>query len=143
MTQEKDSKQIAQEILSRSRTSENLKKVKNARIVLVVLGGLNVLVGAFYLFGQELELEGYSSLVVGAIFIGLFFLGTKFPLAALISGLSIFVLLHVLSAIVEPESIVKGIVLKIIFVVLLVRGIISVSKIPKIKEDDEELLDTF
>jgi len=142
--QEKNSKQIAYDILNKSRDDEYSKKVKGARTVLLIIGILNVLVGIYYYFQPFLEIEGYITAGIGALFIGLYFLGAKKPMLALVSGLVIFATIHILSAIIEPESIIKGIVLKVVFIALLVRGVSSVHALPKPKpEENVDLLDDF
>ncbi|MFK8038516.1 MAG: hypothetical protein AB8B74_09525 [Crocinitomicaceae bacterium] len=142
MEEKKDPKQIAQDILNKSGEDEYSKKVKGARVVLIVLGVINMLVGIYYYFQPFMEIEGYITIGIGGVFIGLYFLGIKKPMLALVSGLIIYLTIHILSAYIEPESIARGIVLKIIFVVLLVRGISSVNAMPKPKpEENSELLD--
>ncbi|MFK8046035.1 MAG: hypothetical protein AB8B72_11110 [Crocinitomicaceae bacterium] len=142
--QEKNSKQIAQDILKKSRENEYAKKIKGARTVLLIIGVLNILVGIYYYFQPFMKIEGYFAMGLGAVFIGLYFLGVKKPMLALVSGLVIFLTIHILSAILDPETIVKGIILKVIFIVLLVRGITSVHALPKPKPaESNDLLDDF
>ncbi len=50
---------------------------------------------------------------------------TRQPLVASAVGLGVFVLLHVTEAVVEPASIYKGIIMKVVVVVLLVGAIKS------------------
>ncbi len=142
MSEKEDAKLIAERILNKSNAAEDKGKVKNARIVLLVIGVINILVGLYYLFGVGAEVEGYTGLILGGLFVGLYFIGIQRPMLALIAGLSIYGILILLDAIVDPVTIIKGIVLKVIFIILLIKGIISINKLPKEKkEQDSELLD--
>jgi len=51
------------------------------------------------------------------------------PLVSLAVGLSVFGLVHILSAIVEPASLYQGIVIKSIFLYGLLRGVFSAQTI--------------
>jgi hypothetical protein len=67
---------------------------------------------------------GFSAIVSG-IFVGLAYWSRTKPTAALIIGLSIFVLIQLLAAIGDPVSIVKGVIVKIIIIGYLIKGIKS------------------
>lgn len=62
-------------------------------------------------------------LFVAAIFFGLHLWARRNPVPAAWTGLLLFVGFHLLDAIVEPSSILRGIVMKVIIVSLLVRAI--------------------
>ena len=144
MTGERDSKAVAQDVLDKQKLKDSAQKVKNARIVLLVIGGLTIAVSLYKLLSVGDEIEGYTGLVEGVLFIGLFFLGAKYPLGALISGLILYAVPHLIVAVIEPESILRGIILKVLFIAALIRGIVSVSQLPKAKPKvSDELIDDF
>ena len=78
---------------------------------------------------------------IGALFIGLFFWSKEKPEAAFLTGLIVYILILLLMAVVEPTSIIKGIIMKIIIIATLVSGLRAVKKIPKKIESNDDLLD--
>jgi len=109
---------------------------------LLVVGILQVLVGLYEAFGpMELMLGLYIDGGIGALFIGLFFWSKEKPEAAFLTGLMIYGLILVVFMVVDPTTIVKGIIMKIIIIATLVSGLRAVKKIPKKIEADDELLD--
>ena len=80
-----------------------------------------------------------ASLIVGLIICGLFvFLGgwsRKKPFAALISGACLYAVIVILNAIINPISLIQGIIFKIAIVVCLVNGIRAAMDAEKIKKE--------
>jgi hypothetical protein len=62
-------------------------------------------------------------LVVSALYIGLWKWSEHQPLGATATGLGIFVTLHLANAVVDPATIMQGIIVKIAILVLLIRGV--------------------
>jgi hypothetical protein len=75
--------------------------------------------------------------VLGLIFIGFGFLAYKKPFISILIPLFLLILLHMLAAIVDPGTIFKGIVLKIVFISGLVFGLISIIESEKIRKESE------
>jgi hypothetical protein len=102
------------------------KHIRNARILLFVMAGLQLVSIAFIDFtASELEVGigvGLTVFVAG-VFLGLAFYTEKRPYTAILIALILYSLLIIGDAIVEPASILKGILLKILIVVLLIRGL--------------------
>jgi hypothetical protein len=67
------------------------------------------------------------SLVVGlgaaAVYIGLWHWSKRQPLGATAAGLGIFVTLVAASAVVEPRTLAQGLIVKVVVLVLLIRGV--------------------
>ncbi len=61
--------------------------------------------------------------VIGALFMGLGFWARRNPLAASITGLVLLSVLWIADAVMDPRFIYRGIVIKVILVVVLVRAI--------------------
>jgi hypothetical protein len=103
-----------------------LDQVKKARGAFLVVGVLQVVGGliagataptgdgAFYLVAE---------LVVAAVFFGLAWWCSHQPFAAAIVGLFVFAGLHLTAALLDPSAIYKGIIVKVIVIVMLVRAI--------------------
>jgi hypothetical protein len=62
---------------------------------------------------------------LGVVFLGLYFWARKSPIPALSTALGLYVTAHALEAVVDPTSIVRGIIIKIFCIVGLVNGIRS------------------
>jgi hypothetical protein len=76
--------------------------------------------------GAEQVSVGVLSITVfgiATVFFGLAFWARKNPLPASIVGLVLFVSVHLLDALVDPTSIIRGILVKIIIISILVKAI--------------------
>ena len=76
-----------------------------------------------------------NSLSLAVIFLLLAFWSIKKPIAALISGLTLFSALQLLILIQEPANIFKGIILKIFVFVYLIKGLQSAFEAQKINKE--------
>lgn len=68
-------------------------------------------------------LVGMVVLAIGAIYFGLYAWARHNPLPAAIVGLILYVTMHTIDAIVDPTQLARGIILKIIIVVVLIQAI--------------------
>jgi hypothetical protein len=136
-------------IEERKKTAQKQEKKGNlnkARIALFIIGGLYVLVGfleGFVIAGHDI-IFGIVDWVVAGIFVGLGVWSYKEPSKALITGLIVYLAIMVLLAIVEPLSIFKGIIWKVLIIYYLVHGIKTAhedEKKNKVKQAN--LLDDF
>ena len=73
-------------------------------------------------------------LFISAVFVGLAFWTRKSPYPALITATIFFVSLHVLFAILDPATIIQGLILKVVAIVLLVLGIRNAKEAKDLKE---------
>ena len=103
------------------------KAVNKGRIALFVVGGLYVLVGIYESFGMlgANIIFGYIDWSVAAVFLGLAIWSYKKTSLALIIGLAFYCLLIVLLAVIDPMTIIQGIIWKIIIIAWLALGISS------------------
>jgi hypothetical protein len=76
---------------------------------------------------QTVEREPYLVLglnwLLALIMAGLFLWSRRSPFPAVIAALAVFVVVHVANAVVDPVTIVKGIILKVIAIIALVKGV--------------------
>ncbi|HVV81580.1 MAG TPA: zinc ribbon domain-containing protein [Kofleriaceae bacterium] len=70
-----------------------------------------------------------------AIHLGLYVWARRAPLAAAIVALILFVSLHVANAVLDPDSIDKGIVLKVVFVAILIKAIQAGYQIHRLRNE--------
>lgn len=73
-------------------------------------------------------------IIIGA-FLALGAWSKQKPAAAIISGLSLFVVLLLLDALVQPSSIFSGLIFKILIIGILVKGIMAIFEVEKIKKE--------
>ncbi len=75
------------------------------------------------------------NVVLAVIFAGLGFWCRTKPLAAIISGSALYALIVILNAIVNPLTILGGIIFKIFIIIYFIRGIKSAIEAEKLKKD--------
>lgn len=118
---------------------ELARKTKNAQTTLFVLSGLFFVVGIIYYFiGGENDLAFVAlitNLILSAIFLALGGWSKNKPVAAIISGLVLYVIVQLISIVDDPVNIGKGIIVKIIVIVYLVKGLQSAMEAEKIKKE--------
>ena len=118
---------------------EQEKKIKQGTYTLYGVSALVVIYGIILYADTTDELEKASvlitNLVLSAIYVGLGLLSRKKPKAALIAGFSIFILTTLLNVLIEPMSLAKGIIVKIVIVVALIKGIRAVTEAQKIRKE--------
>lgn len=136
-------KAIAQQIMERSRNEQAQKHVKASRTTLFVLALLFFAYAILY--GGGVIADDIFSLVfyfaIGVIYIGLGIWAHTSPKAASIFGLALYILVVALIALADPTTLYKGILIKIIIIIYLMRGITEANKIPKEKAVELDTLD--
>ena len=115
------------------------RKVKSAQTTLFVLAGLFLVVGvAYYFINRENDL-GFAvmitNLILAAVFLALGGWAKNKPVVALISGLVLFILVQLIALADDWRSIGKGIIIKILVIVYLVKGLQSAIEAEKIKKE--------
>lgn len=116
------------------------KTLRQAGNTLYYLSGVFVFSAILYFFMHKDEAEVaavvVTNVVMAIIFLVLGAYSRRKPLACLISGLSLYIIVQVLNAIVEPMTIVQGIIIKIIIIGYMIKGIKSASEIEKIRKEN-------
>lgn len=74
-------------------------------------------------------------LILIVVFIALGFFSRKIPLAGIVSGLCLYVIVQVINAIASPVSLFSGIIVKILIIGYLVNGIKSAVEIERFKKE--------
>lgn len=132
----------------RSLQEEELRKqAKRAAGALLAVAILQWVFGAILLFagqaasgrlggGVELNPIVYAVVFgIGVIFFVLFLWARRNPLPAAITGLVLFVSVHLLDAVADPSALVRGIIVKIIIVVVLARAIAAGVRHRKLRQE--------
>jgi len=114
------------------------KKIRSAGITLYVVAGFFLLSGLVYFFINKAEDSASALLITNAVVAVIFLLlgawAEKKPLASIISGLVLYVLVQLMAAIEDPVSIFKGLIAKIIIISYLIKGLVSALEAEKIKK---------
>ena len=113
--------------------------VRKGRNSLYVVAGIFTVYGLIYYLMNE-EAENATALLLTNIMLALVFLllgfwSMKKPIAALISGLTLFVAVHLLNFIVEPITLFQGIIMKVLVIIYLVRALRAAFEAEKISKD--------
>jgi len=112
-----------QEVLANAK-----KKINRVKIMLYIIGGLQVFLGLFLFMGEMVEdsaIVGISSIVVGLIMFACSVWVKRKPVTGILVAFSFYMLLQIAGVIIEPSSIVRGIILKIIVIAVFISGIKS------------------
>jgi len=103
---------------------------------LFVIAGLQLVAATLLGISGEpgYEIEVGVQVVIGLVFAGLAFWTKYKPYAALLMALVIYVGIFLLSAVLDPGRIVSGLIIKVVIVVLLVRGISNAKEAEDLKK---------
>ena len=114
------------------------KKIKSAGTTLYVLAGFFLLFGLGYFVINRTEDTASAILITNAVVAVIFLLlglwSEKKPVASIISGMVLYVLVQLMSAIEDPLSLFKGIIIKIIIISYLIKGLLSAFEAEKIRK---------
>jgi hypothetical protein len=114
-------------------------KIKKAGYVLYYIAGATVIMGLIaYTTTKDKETAQFTlitNVILAVIYAGLGLWSNRKPLAVIISGFSLYVLILVLNAVVSPLTIVSGIFFKIIVIGFFIRGVKSAIDAEKIKKE--------
>ena len=115
------------------------KKASTALLIVAVLQTLGTVLMAVLanVARSNVQIDPLDVAILGAVaagFWGLWWWSRSRPLPAAITGLVVFLTLHLIAAVVDPKSIVQGILIKIIVVVLLVSAIQAGIKYRRLTE---------
>ncbi|HTD98206.1 MAG TPA: hypothetical protein VK668_02935 [Mucilaginibacter sp.] len=115
------------------------KKLKNATNTLYYLAGIFVLSALIIYFVKSddpnILAVVITNLILAMLFLALGGYSQKKPLACLISGFCLYILVQVLIFVNDPAAIFSGIIVKIFIIGFLVKGIRSAFQVDKIKNN--------
>lgn len=105
------------------------KKIKSARNVLFVMAGIVLLFGIISFFGDQDIAVLVTNVVLGIIYLALGSWTSKKPLVAILLGLLLYLTTIIIGAILEPSTLIRGIIFKILIIAYLAKGVYSASSI--------------
>ena len=115
---------------------KHIKQARNAIFAAAIILIINIIVLAFTV-PDDYEFLWIDILVYGAFVAGFIFLGfwtKKKPYYAIIAALILYGLFIALNAIIDIHTIYKGLIMKIVIIVLLVKGINDAKEAQERKE---------
>jgi hypothetical protein len=110
-------------------TEEASRKIRSGRNSLFVVSAIALFTGLFYFFGYNDGATLIGSAILAIIYLVLGFWSQQRPLIALVLGMLVFLTTIVINALLEPETIYKGIILKIFILAYLGKGISSAMQL--------------
>ncbi len=125
----------------KSLETEKKDFIKSGRNTLFIVGGIN-LIPLFIYLSESDDLSAIIQGTIAGVFLALGVLATKFPYAALLSGIIMYIFVIGLSALADPSSIYHGIIVKVIVIYYLFKGMLAANKFKK-KYKNNDVLDAI
>jgi len=117
---------------------EKMKRIKQSTYILYGVAALAALYGIMQ-YASTNEQERVWVLIINlglsATYIGLGFLSRNKPRAALIIGFSVFILINLLNLLTEPTTLTRGLMIKVVIALALVKGMKAVIEAQKIRKE--------
>jgi len=115
------------------------KQLKNAANTLYYLAGVFVFYGIIIFFLKKDDPDVLAmvipNLILAIVFLALGGYTHKKPLACIVSGLCLYVIVQILFIIDNPTNLAYGIIVKIIIIGYMIKGIKGAIEIEKIKKE--------
>ncbi|MDQ3111247.1 MAG: hypothetical protein M3R17_15265 [Bacteroidota bacterium] len=119
--------------IKKSDVNEEHASVGIGKLILFFLGGINMLLGIYFISQQNTP-GGIVQFIVGGVYICLGVWAIKKPYPALLTGLIFYFTLIAVQAVLDPATILSGLVLKVSIAGGLIYGMAAVSKAEKLNE---------
>jgi hypothetical protein len=138
-TEKEQASFIAKQVIQKSDVLESIERLKKSRIILFLVGAFNIIAPFTPLLKNPTSFEYIFSISLGLILIGFGFLTFKKPKIALIIPLSLFILYYVILFLINPIYLFSGMLWKMIIIMGLGYGYLSVRKSDKILSENKYL----
>ncbi len=109
-------------------------KIKSARNTLYVIAGIILAAGLFRYFINKDIFALSTNFALSFIYLLLASWTSKKPLMAILLGLLLYITTIIISAILEPATLVSGILWKVIIISYLAKGVYSASSIKEVQQ---------
>ncbi len=113
------------------------KKVNTGQVILYIIASLFFLSGVVFSFLQEEEAIAVfvTFVILSCIYVGLAIWSNYQPFPALLTGFLLYVSIILLDLALDPASVLQGIVIKVVFIVVFIKGISSAREAKELKEE--------
>ncbi len=125
--------------LKRDIVTDAEKKMKNVKILLYIIIGLNACLGLFYLFDEFTFADGIGNLIAALIFTGCLIWVNKNPLMGILAAFVFWILLQLSVIFVDPALIFQGILMKGVFLAIFIKGVNSAYDYKKYNAQLQEM----
>lgn len=96
--------------------------IKKAKNILFILAGISGVLGSVIGFVMNDLVVVFSSVITGGIYLGLGFWSRKNPFTAILTGFLFYITVIAISAIIDPMTLVSGIIWKVIIISAFIYG---------------------
>lgn len=110
------------------------KRLRNVKIMVGVIAGLNAIFGLLLLSDAYTFTEGLVSLIASLIFLVCIAWVNRQPLTGVLAAFIFWILLQVSAVILNPSTLFVGILWKVIALAIFIKGITSAKDYMKYKE---------
>jgi len=111
------------------------KKIETAGKTMYWIAGLTFLSGIIFYFMNKDSALLIVNIILTGIYLALGAWSKTKPVAAIISGLSLYALLFIINAVTNPLTIASGIIIKIIIIGYFIKGLKSAIEAEKLKKE--------
>lgn len=125
--------------LKKELLAEKKKQINKSRNILYTLGIINIVLGIIRYYQHENFIDILVTLILGGIYLALGFWSIKKPQPAIIAGLFTYIVLIVLGALMDPELLIKGILLKILIIYGFFYGFKGIKEAEKLSKELNDL----
>ncbi|MFL1894203.1 hypothetical protein ACJRPK_00785 [Aquimarina sp. 2-A2] len=126
---EKEQSQFhAKRVMANQQHEVNTKRIASAQKTLYWMSGIFLVFGLFYFFRTEDISILITNAILSILYLLLAFWTKEKPFAALLSALLLYLTVIAINAVVDPMSLLSGIIMKVIFLSLLIKGLYSASQ---------------
>jgi len=110
------------------------KKLKQVRILLYVLAGLNLVMGLFWILNEETFFDAIGSFFGAVVFFICAFWVKKQPLTGVLAAFIFWLVVQSLVIFIDPALLLKGIIWKVLIVGFFIKGIQSAKDVKEFTE---------
>ena len=126
---------VAQQILKVGKIDDAKESVKTAKRVLLIIGGINILYAMFSGDVGTILVGG----IIGVAFIVFGIVVQRSPFIFLVIPLAFLVAFYLIDGLVDPMNLVRGIGMKIAFIISLSYAIVRVKRAENIRRESQYL----
>lgn len=129
---------VAHHIMKKGKLSDTKDSIKQARIILFIIAGFNIIVPIFsYANAQSGWIVMEISMLIGILFLFFGIMAKKKPFVSLLIPLILLITAYLVNFLIEPISLLQGILWKVIFIGALVYSLVSIRESEKIIKESK------
>lgn len=115
------------------------KEVRKAKVTLIVLGCIAALSGLYFTFITIDLALSISNCIIAIFYLGLAVWSDKQPFGAILTALILYGTLILINAAIDPSTLIRGVLWKVIIIGILIKGLNSGNEAKKVMKELEDL----